>query len=415
MVKYGKYLEIYGKIINIIDVLGWVILNKKTKIIILIAVDILALTAVSFGTYKYYEGKSVQAYQNNVVASVVNPTEKIVESTTVEVPKPEPPKVEVKLPRLSEVTMNSAGDCTIGTDTNFGYSGSYIQVFNNNNRDYNYFFKNVYDIFKNDDITTVNLETTFTNETTKVPKKFNFKASPEMAEVLTSSSIEAVNISNNHIMDYGTKGFQDTIETLKSYKINYFGEGTKYVTEIKGVKFGFLGYKGFEDSKAFYTKLRADILELKNQNCIVVINFHWGIERSYSPNKTQKELAHFSIDNGADLIIGHHPHVIQGLEKYKGKIIAYSLGNFSFGGNRNPSDKDTFILQTSFKFENEKLKSYGIKVIPYSVSSVDYKNDYCPTPLQGNKKTALLNKLNKLSFNLGFTLSDSFSYIEVNN
>lgn len=385
----------------------------------MIAVDILAITAVTFGAYKYYESKSVQAYQNNLVAADHKPTEKVVESTTIEstkeIPKQEPPKVEVQLPQLSEITMNSAGDCTIGTDTNFGYSGSYIQVFNNNNRDYNYFFKNVYDIFKTDDITTVNLETTFTNETTKTPKKYNFKASPEMAEVLTSSSIEAVNISNNHIMDYGTKGFEDTIKTLKSNKINYFGEGTKYVTEIKGVKFGFLGYKGFDEGKAFYNKLKADILELKKQNCIVIINFHWGIERNYTPNKTQKEMAHFSIDNGADLIIGHHPHVIQGLEKYKGKIIAYSLGNFSFGGNKNPSDKDTFILQTNFKFENEKLKSYGIKVIPCSVSSVDYKNDYCPTPLQGNKKNALLNKLNKLSFNLGFTLSDSFSYINVNN
>ena len=156
-------------------------------------------------------------------------------------------------------------------------------------------------------------------------------------------------------------------------------------------------------------KLKDDIEELKGQGCVVVINFHWGEEGSYYPNSTQKSIARYAIDQGADLIIGHHPHVIEGLEKYKDKIICYSLGNFCFGGNANPSDKDTFVLQTKFSFDNNKLTKYDIRVIPFSISSVKYINDYCPTPLSGDDKERLLKKINNASTNLGFQVTDSFN------
>jgi len=91
------------------------------------------------------------------------------------------------------------------------------------------------------------------------------------------------------------------------------------------------------------------------------------------------------------------------------------LGNFCFGGNSNPKDKDTFIFQSNFKFTNNNLTSIGIRVIPCSISSVDYKNDYCPTPLKGDAKINLLTKLNKISEHAGFEISDDFFYIDVNN
>ena len=161
--------------------------------------------------------------------------------------------------------------------------------------------------------------------------------------------------------------------------------------------------------------MKADILALKDNNNVVIINFHWGNENQYSPIDAQKQLARFAIDNGADIILGHHPHVIQGIEQYKNRIIAYSLGNFCFGGNSNPKDKDTFIFQSDFKFTNDNLTSIGVRVIPCSISSVDYKNDYCPTPLKGDAKTNLLRKLNDLSPNSGFKISDEFFYIDINN
>jgi hypothetical protein len=320
---------------------------------------------------------------------------------------------------LTEVLISSVGDCTLGTDDKFTYN-TFADVVKNNNNNYSYFFKNVRPIFSQDDLTTANLETTLTLSSVKSfkgdPPFYNFKGDPDYAKILTAGSIEAVNLSNNHIHDYLDKGISDTKATLKNNQVNFFGEGTKFITTLKGIKYGFLGYTGFNNDKAFLASVKKDIVSLKADNCIVIINFHWGVEGSYTVNEVQKSIAHFAIDNGADLIIGHHPHVIEGIEQYKGKFICYSLGNFCFGGNQNPGDKDTFIFQIKYKFTNNTLTSTGIKVIPCSISSVSNINDYCPTPLLDDKKTQLLNKLIKLSPNIGLKLNnDDFSYIDVNN
>jgi poly-gamma-glutamate synthesis protein (capsule biosynthesis protein) len=128
---------------------------------------------------------------------------------------------------------------------------------------------------------------------------------------------------------------------------------------------------------------------------------------------SQKIIAYHAIDSGADLILGHHPHVIEGIEQYKDRLICYSLGNFCFGGNKNPSDKNTMIIQIKFNFTNNKFTSYDLKVIPCSISSVNYMNDYCPTPLKDNPKTLLLEKLNKISPNLDFKIDGEFHNIKV--
>ncbi|MBC2581482.1 CapA family protein [Clostridium sp. DJ247] len=313
------------------------------------------------------------------------------------------------------ILLSSVGDCTLGHDDKFAYGNSLPAALKKNNNDYSYFFKNVADIFKNDDITTANLETTFTDASVKAEKQFTFKAPKEYSKSLTLGSIEAVNVSNNHIYDYLTKGFKDTIGALKNEGVNYFGEGYKWITEVNGNKIGFLGYRGFSDDNDFLKKMKADIEDLKSKGYVVVINIHWGEENSYHPNNVQKHIAHYAIDHGADLILGHHPHVIQGIEKYKDKFIAYSLGNFAFGGNMNPRDKDTYILQSKFMFKNYELVSYGIKVIPCSISSVIYINDYCPTPLTGDRKKDVLDKLNKLSNNLGFNLGDEFVFSNISS
>jgi poly-gamma-glutamate synthesis protein (capsule biosynthesis protein) len=313
----------------------------------------------------------------------------------------------------TEIILSSAGDCTIGYDNNLAYANSLPHVLSKHRNDYSYFFKNVSEIFKADDITTVNLETTFTNATAKARKKFTFKASPAYAKSLALGSIEGVNISNNHIHDYLDKGFKDTITSVKKEGINYFGEDNRWLTQVNGNKIAFLGYVAFNNDTTFLENIKSDINELKKHGYTVVINFHFGDENSYHPNNIQEHVAHYAIDHGADLIIGHHSHVIQGIEKYKNRIIAYSLGNFVFGGNANPKDKDTFILQTKFIFKNNKLTSYGIKAIPCSISSVDYINDYCPTPLKGDRRQRVFDKLNRLSMNLNFGLNDEFEFIDI--
>jgi len=346
---------------------------------------------------------------DNIQSKVSNTEDKISNSK-------EPSQIDHQIDQLGqphkddsvEVILTAVGDCTLGRDDKFSFEGSLPYVLKKNNYDYSYIFKNVSHIFKDDDITIANLEGTFTNSNSKAEKQFTFKAPPEYAKILTAGSIEGVNLSNNHIRDYLDEGFKDTIAALESEGINYFGEGNVWIKEIKGIKFGFLGYKGFYDSKELLEKVKNDIKTLKAQNCVVVINFHWGEERPYEHNSVQRRIAHHAIDNGADLIIGHHPHVIQGIEQYKNKLIFYSLGNFAFGGNKNPKDKNTIIPQIKFKFRNNLLESYDLKVIPAKISSVDYINDYCPTPAKGDSKTSILKNLNKLSPNLGFEVSENF-------
>lgn len=318
-------------------------------------------------------------------------------------------------PINKEVLLTAVGDCTIGTDSKFGYTNSLPHVVEKNNMDFSYLFKNVSSIFKADDVTIANLETTFTDSNDRADKQFNFKISSDYAKSLPLASIEGVNLSNNHIYDYKEKGFQDTKAALQKEKMYYFGEGSKWVTKIKDQNFGFLGYRGWATDDIFLNKVKEDIQALKKDKAFVVINFHWGNESEYYPIDAQKQLAHFAIDNGADIILGHHPHVIQGIEQYKDRLICYSLGNFCFGGNFNPKDKRTFIFQSNLKFTDNKLTAIGARVIPCSISSVDYINDYCPTPLKGEDKTNLLGSLNKLSPNSGFKISDEFFYINVNN
>ena len=315
----------------------------------------------------------------------------------------------------TEVLLSAVGDCTIGTDSKFGYANSLPAMALKPSNDFSYYFKNVYSILSKDDVTIANLETTFTDSNDRADKQFNFKSSSDYAKSLPLGSIEGVNISNNHIYDYKEKGFMDTKLALENVNINYFGEGSVWRTKIKNQSFGFLGYRGWSLDKDFLNKLKSDIVALKKINSVVIINFHWGNESQYYPIDAQKQLAHFAIDNGADIILGHHPHVIQGIEQYKNRIIAYSLGNFCFGGNSNPTDKRTFIFQSNLKFTNNRLTSLGVRVIPCSISSVDYTNDYRPTPLNGDAKINLLNSLNKLSDDSGFKISDEFSYIKVDN
>lgn len=379
----------------------------KSKHAVLLAIFSLLLSVSAFTAYRLLDGMN-----SEVIVSDAQAKGEAAGKVSLPNDTGSNPSVETRhVPKTVEVIVSSAGDCTLGTDDKFSKTLSLPGVLQSKNNDYSYLFKNVAHIFKNDDITAVNLETTLTDSNTKrADRQFNFKGSPELAKALTLGHIEAVNLSNNHIYDYNQQGFNDTIKSLKENKINYFGEGHIWVTTIKGYKFGFLGYTGWSNDSKFLQNLKKDIQSLKNQGCTVIINFHWGEESQYVPNNVQKYIAHFAIDNGADLIIGHHPHVIQGIEKYKDKFICYSLANFCFGGNSNPPDYDTFILQAKFIFSENRLSATGIKVIPCSVSSISGRNDYCPTPLDGDAKKNFMVKLNKYSSAFGLRLGDDFYF-----
>ena len=295
------------------------------------------------------------------------------------------------------ITISSMGDCTLGTDENFNQSRSLNAFYNSQGADY--FFKNVRSILEKDDLSIVNFEGTLTTSTTRAEKKFAFKADPEYVNILTSGSVEAANIANNHSSDYGETSKTDTLKVLKDAGIAAFGYEQVQLLDVNGVKVGLTGIYELAEHLGKKQQVKENIAALKEAGAELIIkNFHWGIELEYVPNETQKKLAHLAIDEGADLVIGHHPHVLQGIEKYKGKYIAYSLGNFCFGGNSNPQDKDTIIFQQTFTIEDGKLKEDdNINIIPCSVSSKSNINDYCPTPLEGDEKQRVLDKIEEYS------------------
>ena len=303
-----------------------------------------------------------------------------------------------------KIVISLAGDCTLGTDESFSYVNSFPYQVKKQNEDWGYFFAGVKDIFENDDLTLVNLETTFTTAKKKAKKTFRFKGDPSYVNILKEGSVEMVNIANNHIYDYLQKGFDYTIETLEQAGILYSGEGHIAFFETKGITIASLGYCGW--STSIKDQVKRDIEDVRAKADLVIVSFHWGKDRSNYPNEIQKELGRFAIDQGADLVAGHHPHVIQGIEKYQGRYIVYSLGNFCFGGNRNPKDKDTFIFQNEFIFRDGQLKESQCKIIPCRISSVTHVNDYQPTVLEGEEAQRVMNRILKYSSSLEYAFTE---------
>ncbi|AEF17941.1 MULTISPECIES: CapA family protein [Thermoanaerobacterium] len=297
-----------------------------------------------------------------------------------------------------KITISAAGDTTLGSDESFGKEYTFDAEFQKHSSDYGYFTQNVKSIFTNDDLTIVNLEGTLTNASKEADKEYKFKGNPIYVNILKDGGIDAVNLANNHSFDYGRQGFDDTVYTLKKAGIGFFGYGYKYIKEIKGIKVGILGYTGWSFPEDLKKQIKEDIQDMKRQTNLVIVCFHWGDEGKYYPNNTQIALGHYSVDEGADLVLGTHPHVIEGIEKYNGKYIVYSLGNFIFGGNRNPSDKDAFIFQQTFTFDNSKrLIDSNMNLIPISISSLKERNDFTPVILEDSEKERVLEKIADLS------------------
>lgn len=291
------------------------------------------------------------------------------------------------------ITISAAGDCTLGIDPTIHHTFDHYY----NQHGSAYFLKKVKKIFEKDDITIVNFEGTLTTSSNRSPKTYAFKGPASYAKILKKGSVETVNLANNHSMDYGKSAFTDTTKTLKKNNISYCYNSTIAYKKINGVKIAFLGFS--QINGATNAQVKETIKKAKKKRAqIIIVNFHWGIEKDYHPNNTQKSLGHTAIDNGASLVLGHHPHVLQGIEKYKGRYIVYSLGNFCFGGNVNPQDKDTMIFQQTFYVKKGKLlKKNDVKVIPCSLSGSSSCNDYQPRILSGSDKKRVLNKINRLS------------------
>lgn len=262
------------------------------------------------------------------------------------------------------------------------------------------------------DLFMVNLEHPITTAESKVKKQFNFKLHPRHTSVLTSAGISIVNAANNHVADYGAEGILQTMEHLSDAGIRYVGIGKTVVEarkpaiiETRGLTIAFLGYYGVGEARYEYDGaavaprkakfILEDVRGLKGKVDFIVVNFHWGTELADRPEQSQIDLARRVIDAGADLIIGHHPHVLQGIEQYKGKTIAYSLGNFIFGGNSRHT-YETAVLRV-------KLSPLGAvgEIVPVSV------NQWRPEPAVGGAKAKVLAMVEERSKLIG-VLSETY-------
>jgi poly-gamma-glutamate synthesis protein (capsule biosynthesis protein) len=287
------------------------------------------------------------------------------------------------------VTLLFSGDVTLG----FHYE-EYVkeQIAKGRPRDQmlGWGFDNVRPLTTGADLFVVNLECPFTARGEKVPKNFNFRADPMLVAALESAGVDVVSLANNHLMDYGEVGLIDTLSTLDTAKIAHFGAGRTLaaarepaIVTVKGTRFAFLGYfflgdRNIEPEQVIATAqtpgvaghhsdlatikewVQADVKAARARADVVIPFFHWGREGNSQPEPYQVELAHAAVDAGASAVLGSHPHVLQGLETYRGAPIAYSLGNFVFGGNWNPGDKRTALLQLDFNGG----KLLGQRVIP---------------------------------------------------
>ena len=291
-------------------------------------------------------------------------------------PTPSPtPEPEPEVFNLSFI-----GDITPDTVAYYrGSSVAYQNVVTTDNL--GYVFEKTLQYFEDDDFTMANFECALTNETTASDKNFTFRAPPEYAGILTEGSVEFVTLGNNHVLDYGEQGYADTKATLDEYGIGYAGrdEYTLYET-ASGLKIGVYAVS-FPEST---TQIENGIASLKEAGAeFIIAAIHWGDEGSYDVNSNQLTWGHAAVDAGADVVYGSHPHTLQPVEIYNDHYIFYSMGNWSFGGNTNPRDKDTVIAKLEVTRDSSgECSVTDMRLIPCASSGVVDGNNYQPVPYE---------------------------------
>ena len=303
----------------------------------------------------------------------------------------------------SDFTLSFTGDCTFAYFNGEDGKNKFPTVYRNSGS-VSYPFDLTRCVFGADDLTMINLEGALTDSLTHKQKQFYFRGEPSYVKILTSSSVEAVTLENNHSFDYYDTGFYDTVDILTNAGVNYTSYYLPAAIDINGCRVVMLSMCliGTEYNDEFREHVEEYVNRFRARDTLIVMNVHWGEEKSSRPAKYQIEAAHAMIDCGVDLVIGHHPHVLQGIEEYEGHYIAYSLGNFSFGGNTSALRPYTVILRASFKkSDSGSPKISRFSIVPcLTTSSGSTVNNYQPTPVYGAKGDEVTDYLLSVSSGL---------------
>lgn len=369
----------------------------------------LPLTSTALGSRESEVRGTSDAEGNTGAVEIVGrpiPTEAPAESSEEILLQPEAAE---PTPAVLTVTISAAGDCSLGNHQDQEYAYSFRQAYDQI-EDEGYFFENVRDIFASDDMTIVNFEgvLTFRKERDE-SRTYNIKGDPSYARLLTAGSVETVSFANNHRLDYGTQGSDDTVAALEAEAIVYAYDRNVGIYETeKGIRIGIVSVNEVAWGLGSEQLLSEGIGKLEEQGVdLILACCHWGIERDNYPTENQRYLGRKCIDLGADLVIGHHPHVLQGVEEYNGKFILYSLANFCFGANRNPTDRDTMIFQQTFTFvDGAKQEDRQVQIIPCLVSSIRERNNFQPTPVQGEEAARIIGRINTYSEGFGTSFAE---------
>ena len=305
---------------------------------------------------------------------------------TTQATVPTSPDPTVTEPQAEEFVISFAGDCTMGDnyDAEKDY-GTFIKVVGDR---YDYPFANVKEYFRNDDYSLVNLECALTEsdpteEEMEELKEhtYRFRGPKEYTQILIEGGVELASCANNHSRDYGKQGLEDTWDALKEAELDYASFGKSCVTTTEsGLTIGTFAVF-FNTTQA---SVESTVKYLRGKGAeIVIMSIHWGDEGVYKPSEQQQTLGRMAIDAGVDIVFGHHSHTLMPVEDYHGGIIYYSFGNFDFGGNRNPKDRDTAIFQQQIlRYEDGTVALGKLTVIPCCVSSTEGWNNYQPTPYE---------------------------------
>lgn len=292
----------------------------------------------------------------------------------------------------AELTLTFGGDCTLGGETSGG-AGRFLKMMKA--KGYAYPFANLLPLLSTDDLTLMNIEGVLSDDNlTPVKKQFNFIGKAAYTAILTEGSVEAVTLANNHALDYGAQGKADTIAALEAANIAYVDANTVTVLDKDGVRIGITASTMGLNQEQWLAQAKA----LRDVGCAAIVHvMHMGEEYADKPTAAQRSTARFLAEHGVALVVGHHPHVLQGVTQMGETVVAYSVGNCVFGGNTDPKDYDACLLRATLHFTDGTLQSQQTALWPICISGAKRRNDYQPVLLQGEEAQRVADKIQAIS------------------
>lgn len=275
------------------------------------------------------------------------------------------------------IIMHFTGDVLLAENLDAGRGGGFNEYANRESADY--FLKNAAPYFLNDDFTVVNLENVFSDRNLSPAQKplpaYWFKSQTANTQILTSSGVECVSVANNHTRDYGTEGLSDTISALENAALEYGTDSKTVYFEKNGFNIALICCCMW--NRDWANGIIKRVKEAEEQSDFQIVFFHGGKEAEHTPEQWKIDACHALVDNGADIVVGAHPHVLQRTETYNGAKIVYSLGNFCFGGNRSPENRTAIYRLTITVNSEDKSFSHSSAIIPFYVYTGN-ANNYQP-------------------------------------